>query len=117
MTSISCGDLDCAPKVIRFASDLGEDIRHPELAPYTFAMAPPEASYFTCTLGEAASGGLNRPLDAAPFSSIIDVIDRQAESNASSPAIGFAAFKGEDGNRGRSFKGHTRTCGYAVSLS
>ncbi|KAJ6440213.1 L-aminoadipate-semialdehyde dehydrogenase [Purpureocillium lavendulum] len=74
-------------------------------------MAPPDASYFTCTLGEAASGGLNRPLDAAPFSSIIDVIDRQAESNASSPATGFAAFKGEDGNRGRSFKGHTRTCG------
>ncbi|GJN69830.1 putative NRPS-like protein biosynthetic cluster [Purpureocillium lilacinum] len=53
-------------------------------------MAPAEPKYFTCTLGEAALARQRDCSGEASFSSIIDVIDWQAEHSTSSPAIGFA---------------------------
>ncbi len=58
--------------------------------PTRIAMAPAEPKYFTCTLGEAALARQRDCSGEASFSSIIDVIDWQAEHSTSSPAIGFA---------------------------
>lgn len=52
-----------------------------------------EPNYFTCTLGEAASRAGFLPSTVNPFTSIVDVIDRQAETNSDRPAIGFAHFE------------------------
>ncbi|UNI15303.1 putative NRPS-like protein biosynthetic cluster [Purpureocillium takamizusanense] len=54
-------------------------------------MEPAKPNYFTCTLGEAALAECHG--DAGPpFSSIIDVVDQQAQRRPDEPAVGFARF-------------------------
>ncbi|KAF5646197.1 nonribosomal peptide synthetase [Fusarium sp. NRRL 52700] len=50
-----------------------------------------DANYFTCTLGEAAR--LKRKDDKAKtWTTVLDLIDDQAEKNPDAPALGFATF-------------------------
>ncbi|KAF5623227.1 nonribosomal peptide synthetase [Fusarium sp. NRRL 25303] len=50
-----------------------------------------DANYFTCTLGEAAR--LKRKDDKAKtWTTVVELIDDQAEKNSDAPALGFATF-------------------------
>ncbi|KAF7563552.1 hypothetical protein G7046_g567 [Stylonectria norvegica] len=60
-------------------------------------MSTVELNYFTCTLGEAIRW--KRSLDVPgvePFATVIDLIDRQAQLQPNSPALGFANFLSEE---------------------
>ncbi|KAF3384280.1 Iterative polyketide synthase afoE [Penicillium rolfsii] len=59
-----------------------------------------EPNYFTCTLGEAASQAGLLSSTVNPFTSILDVIDRQAETNPDLPAVGFAQFESRSASDG-----------------
>jgi hypothetical protein len=50
-----------------------------------------DANYFTCTLGEAAR--LKRKDEKAKtWTTVVELIDDQAERNPDAPALGFATF-------------------------
>lgn len=56
-------------------------------------MAPVEVNYFTCTLGHALQRKQEGLEPANPASTIIDLLEEQAESIPHAPALGFANLK------------------------
>ncbi|KAK0390625.1 hypothetical protein NLU13_0129 [Sarocladium strictum] len=53
---------------------------------------PVEPNYFTCTLGEASRWKEMHP-DSRSFSSVIDLVDKQAQDHPQLPAVGFSVIE------------------------